>query len=230
MKPRRYGTGSGPGPITPDGCAVDLYAALPPGTREADVIASVAPPGAAILELGAGAGRVTHSLVARGRHVVAVDESADMLARVVGAETVVATIEGLALDRLFDVVVLGSHLVNVPDPDLAAQLLATCARHVAPAGSVLVERHPPKWFDDLREMTTESAGVRYRVSGVRRPAPDLLAATIEYAVDERTWAHTFTTRRVADDEIAAMFAHAGLHLAGFADDQRAWAIGRATGA
>ncbi len=42
--------------------------------------------GASILELGCGAGRVTHPLVALGHPVVAVDESPEMLAHVRGAE------------------------------------------------------------------------------------------------------------------------------------------------
>src|SRR3954469_18368208 len=114
-----FASGEGPGAITPDGCAVDLYARLPAGVEEAALIAGVAPPAGSVLELGAGAGRVTHCLVERGLSVVAVDESRNMLDRIVGAQTVHSTIEALHLDRLFDVVVLGSHLVNLPDDDAA---------------------------------------------------------------------------------------------------------------
>ncbi len=78
--------GTGPGAITPDGCAVELYRRLAVGA-EPDVIASVAPPGASIPELGCGAGRVTHPLVGRGFAVTAVDESAEMLAHIVGARS-----------------------------------------------------------------------------------------------------------------------------------------------
>jgi SAM-dependent methyltransferase len=53
------------------------------------------PSGASILELGSGAGRVTHPLVELGYAVTAVDESAEMLARVRGARTVRSTIERL---------------------------------------------------------------------------------------------------------------------------------------
>ena len=71
--------GTGPGVITPDGCAVELYRLLPP-MGEPEIVHAAIPAGAAILELGAGAGRVTHALVALGHPVVAVDESAEMLA------------------------------------------------------------------------------------------------------------------------------------------------------
>lgn len=78
---------SGPGAITPDGCAVDLYALLPPG-REPEIIHIAAGSAvASILELGSGTGRVTDALVKIGHPVVAVDESPEMLAHVRSAET-----------------------------------------------------------------------------------------------------------------------------------------------
>src|SRR4051794_5275566 len=57
--------------IAPDGSPVPLYLALP-GDDEAAVIASAAPAGATVLELGCGAGRVTRPLVARGFRVTGV--------------------------------------------------------------------------------------------------------------------------------------------------------------
>jgi SAM-dependent methyltransferase len=66
--------GSGPGDITPDGCAVDLYRRLPVD-NEPDVVVAAAPPPATLLELGCGVGRVTRPLVALGYEVTAVDES-----------------------------------------------------------------------------------------------------------------------------------------------------------
>ena len=70
--------------IAPDGCAVELYALLPP-MGEPEIVHHAIPAGASVLELGAGAGRVTHRLVELGHPVVAVDESPDMLARIRGA-------------------------------------------------------------------------------------------------------------------------------------------------
>src|SRR6186713_67753 len=103
--------GSGPGDITPDGCAVDLYLRLPVDD-EPDVIAAAAPPPATLLELGCGVGRVTRALTARGYAVTAVDESAAMLDHVTGARTVRSPIEALDLAETFDVVLLGSFLVH----------------------------------------------------------------------------------------------------------------------
>ncbi|MEN3358121.1 MAG: hypothetical protein V7637_2103 [Mycobacteriales bacterium] len=73
--------GGGPGPITPDGRAVAVYAALPP-RQEPDIISAAVPAGSSILELGVGAGRITRPLVDLGYRVVAVDGSAEMLAHV----------------------------------------------------------------------------------------------------------------------------------------------------
>ena len=127
--------GSGPGAITPDGCSVEFYARMTAGD-EPDIVHEAIRPGASILELGCGAGRVTHPLVALGHRVVAFDESPEMLAHVRDAETVCGPIEELALDRRFDVVLLASHLVNA-DPPTRAAFLAACRRHVAEAAHLL---------------------------------------------------------------------------------------------
>jgi SAM-dependent methyltransferase len=220
----RYATGTGAGAITPDGCAVEFYALLPPGETEAAIIASAAEPGASVLELGAGAGRVTQSLVARGFSVVAVDESAEMLEHVDAAQTVVSTIEALELDRRFDVVVLASHLVNVPDDDVAQALLATCARHVAPRGIVMLERRRVEWFDEVVEAEAERDGIRYRLSDIERTSADVLTATISYTVGDRSWSQTFTTRRVDDARLRELLASVGLTLRRFLDADRGWAL------
>lgn len=55
-------SGTGPGAITPDGCAVEVYTRLPVGD-EPDVIEAAVPAGAHILELGCWVGRVTHPLI-----------------------------------------------------------------------------------------------------------------------------------------------------------------------
>jgi hypothetical protein len=48
--------------------------------------------------------------------------------------------------RTFDAVVLGTYLVNVPDPSVAADFLATCRRPVRDDGVVLVQRQAPARF------------------------------------------------------------------------------------
>jgi SAM-dependent methyltransferase len=121
--------GSGPGVITPDGCAVDFYALLP-AMGEPELVHAAIPAGASILELGAGAGRMTHPLVALGHPVVAVDESPEMLAHIHGGETVNARIQALDLGRRFDAVLLASFMVNTADEALRQGFLRACRRHV----------------------------------------------------------------------------------------------------
>lgn len=104
--------GSGPGVIAPDGSAVEFYAALPESRASAALVHEVAGPGATVLELGAGAGRVTRPLLELGHRVVAVDEAPGMLARIQGAETECCPIQDLELGRRFDVVLLMSFFVE----------------------------------------------------------------------------------------------------------------------
>ncbi len=131
--------GTGPGAITPDGCAVELYSRLPAGAKP-DIVAAAVPRGARILELGSGVGRMTHPLLERGFAVTAVDESAEMLEHVRGARTICGPIEDLDLGESFDVVMLASFLVHTGDAEVSSGLLRTCARHVAEDGCVLIQR------------------------------------------------------------------------------------------
>jgi SAM-dependent methyltransferase len=216
--PRSYG--SGPGVITPDGCAVDFYAMLP-DFGEAAIVHQAAGPGASVLELGCGAGRVTGPLIGLGHPVVAVDESPEMLAHVRGAETVCARIEDLALSRRFGAVLLASHLLNTDEQERRA-LLEACRRHVAGDGCVIIEQHPAEWFATASDAERTRDGVLYRLRDVSRPAPDRLSATAEYVVGERRWTQTFTAVRVDEAALAASLAVAGLRLDRYLTDDRSW--------
>ena len=237
--------GTGPGVITPDGCAVELYRVLP-AMGEPEVVHAAIPAGAGILELGAGAGRVTHRLIGLGHPVVAVDESAEMLACIqgadphrdgsgagrtastsaglasVGAETVRAKIQELRLGRRFDVVLLASFLVNVADRGLRRRFLETCREHVREEGCVLVQRHPPAWFDEAAEGERSSGGITFRLRDLSRPGPGLLAATAEYQVGERVWTQTFTAERVGDEDLEAALGEAGLAVDAYLTGDGSW--------
>jgi SAM-dependent methyltransferase len=216
--PRPYGTG--PGVITPDGCAVDFYA-LMPDLGEPAIVHEAAGAGASILELGSGAGRVTHPLAGLGHPVVAVDESAEMLAHVRGAETVRARIQDLSLGRRFGAVLLASHLINADDETRNA-FLDACRRHVADDGCVIIQQHGPEWFATAKDGEVTRDGVIYRLRDVSRPAPNLVSATVEYVVGERSWTQTFTTKRLDEDELTAALAAAGLRLDRYLTQDRSW--------
>ena len=212
--------------VAPDGSPVELYARLPP-FGEPELIHNAIPSGAAILELGAGAGRMTHRLIELGHPVTAVDNSEEMLAHVRDAETVNADIEGLELGRTFACVLLASHLVNVDDDRQRAAFLATCGRHVAADGVVLIQRYDPAWAADPAPKDHVLDGVRIRVIEPRREA-ERLHATVEYDVDGQTWRHgPFTSRILTDAELGARLWQAGLlSVDEWLDDGRTWLVAR----
>jgi SAM-dependent methyltransferase len=213
--------GTGPGVITPDGCAVDFYARIT-AIGEPEIVHDAAGPGAWILELGCGAGRITHPLVALGHPVVAVDESPEMLAHVHGAETVCARIEDLALGRRFDVVLLASYLINTDDIAARTAFLAACRRHVADDGGVIIQQHAPGWFATAADAENVRDGIIFRMRDVSRPAPNLVSATVEYVDGDQVWTQTFTARRLDDTELAAVLADAGLRLDRYLTDDHSW--------
>jgi SAM-dependent methyltransferase len=221
MTDRQDPPGTGPGVITPDGCAVDFYARMA-AMGEPEIVHEAIPAGASILELGCGAGRVTHPLVALGHPVTAVDESPEMLAHVRGAETVHARIEELALGRRFDVVLLASHLINADDSAVRRALLATCSRHVADDGSVIIQQQAPGWFASAAEVESVRDGIIIRVRDVSRPGPDLVSATMEYVDGDRVWTHSFTARRLDDAALTAGLAESGLRLDRYLTEDRSW--------
>lgn len=219
-------TGTGPGPIAPDGSAVEHYALLEP-RGEPERIHGEIPGGASILELGAGAGRITHRLLELGHPVVAVDESPEMLAKIRGTETVCSPIQTLALDRRFDLVLLMSFLIETPDDELRRAFLRTCRAHVADDGLVILQRQPPEWYDTITGWEREIPGKGHvRMIELARPAPGLLSATMEYVIGDRRWTHSFTTKRLDDDFFAAELRDAGLEMSGFVEGDRGWVRAR----
>ena len=211
--------------VARDGSPVDLYARMPT-FGEPELVHDAIPAGASILELGSGTGRMTHRLLELGHPVTAVDNSAEMLAHVRGAETVNAEIEGLDLGRRFGCVLLASQLINVEDDRQRVAFLETCARHVAPDGVVLIQRYDPGWAADPQPSESEREGVTFRIIDPRRDG-DRLTATVEYEVDGRTWRHgPFTSRILDDEELDARLGVAGLVRERWIDERRTWLAAR----
>lgn len=216
-------TGTGPGVRTQDGCAVELYRRLE-ADNEPVIIAAVVPAGGSILELGSGPGRVTHPLIARGYALTAVDNSAEMLAHIKGAETVLADIEGLDLGRSFDAVLLASTLINFPDAGTRAALLATCRRHVRPGGAILIERRNPVTFPTLRPGPAgEEAGIRHIIESVRHDGR-LAHIVLRSEAADATWTQSYTHELMDDTQMASELTSAGLRLVRWLDPPRRWAL------
>lgn len=213
--------GTGPGAITPDGCAVELYARLPVG-NEPDIVAAAVPAGAHILELGSGAGRVTHALLARGFTVTAVDESAEMLERVRGARTICGPIEALDLGESFDAVLLGSFLVHAGDPEVRRGLLRACLRHVAEGGQVLIQREGPDWHTDVPRERVDPAGFTVRMLSAEPVGDGVNSVRAEYAFPDAVWTQTFRSRPLTQEQFEAALEEAGLRADAYLTRDGTW--------
>jgi SAM-dependent methyltransferase len=218
---RRTEPEAGPGPVARDGSPVEFYRRLP-DLGGADLIHAAVPLGCAILELGCGAGRTTHRLVALGHPVTAVDNSPEMLAHVHGAEAVLQDIESLDLGRTFPAVVLASYLVNTADRGQRRAFLDTCSRHVGPEGMVLIQRAHPnvRWVgSDVYESTYGEVRIRTRVKSWEG---NVLHAVAVYSIGDRTWTQEYRSELLDADAMEEQLARSGLTIRGWLGEGREW--------
>ncbi|MCV2460108.1 class I SAM-dependent methyltransferase [Streptomyces sp. ICN988] len=213
--------GTGPGAITPDGCAVELYSRLPAGS-EPDIIAAAVPEGARILELGSGVGRMTHPLLERGFTVTAVDESAEMLERVRGARTVCSPIEDLDLGERFDVVMLASFLVHAGDIEVGRGLLRTCARHVTDDGCVLIQREGADYHSNLPRERVDPSGFTVRILSADPVGDGVNSVRAEYEFPDAVWTQTFRARPLTREQFEEALGEAGLAVDRYLTDDGTW--------
>ncbi|MFI9174944.1 class I SAM-dependent methyltransferase [Streptomyces lincolnensis] len=213
--------GTGPGAITPDGCAVELYSRLPVGP-EPDIVAGAVPACAHILELGSGVGRMTHPLQARGLTVTAVDESAEMLERVRGARTICAPIEDLDLGETFDVVLLASFLVHAGDVEVRRGLLRTCVRHVAPDGCVLIQREGEDYHTRVPRERVDPSGFTLRIASSEPLGDGVHSVRAEYEFPDATWTQTFRARPLTKEQFEEALGEAGLRVDRYLTEDRIW--------
>jgi SAM-dependent methyltransferase len=218
--------GTGPGAITNDGCAVEFYALLPE-FGESQIVAAAVPPGASILELGCGTGRILRPLAALGHPVTGVDDSPDMLARSPDLPTVCSPIQSLRLDRTFDVVLLASTMINA-DPGTRQGFLATVRHHLHGDGIAVFQQHPPYWFEtfeDAQPVRDDPGGIR-RVIRAARWEPPRMRAEIEYQAGGNVWTHAWTSYQISDEELAGDLAAAGLRFGAWLTGDHAWFTAR----
>ncbi len=215
-------SGAGPGVQTRDGCSVELYRELP-YLGELDEILDELPPGATVLELGCGTGRLTRPLLARGLRVTAVDNSPEMLASVPQEATrVLGDIEQLRLAGRFDVALLASCLVNHPDRAVRAAFLAAARRHVGPRGRLFVQRHDPQWLRGAAAGDVHGQGEStITVEAVARSG-DLVSMTIRYDRPNGTWRHSFEVEILEEAAVEAAIRDAGFGAVTWHGRGRRW--------
>ncbi|MFF0743108.1 class I SAM-dependent methyltransferase [Streptomyces sp. NPDC004111] len=229
--------GTGPGAITPDGCAVGTYLRMP-AEGEPEIVAAAAGdrlPGARLLELGSGAGRLTRPLTDLGFEVTAVDESAEMLAAVrdvvPGIRSARSPIETLDLtgQEPFDVVLLASYLVHAGTEGVREALLETCRRHVAADGWVIVQREAAGRHEGLpTERRVPGGGLIRAVSSEPsdRGRPGSRSLRVEYHYPDAKWTQTYLSCPLTEQEFEEALAGAGLVVDSYLDERRTWVRAR----
>jgi SAM-dependent methyltransferase len=217
--------GTGPGAITNDGCAVDFYALLPE-FGESQIVDAAVPPGASILELGCGTGRILRPLAALGHPVTGVDDSLDMLARSPDLPTVHSSIHSLRLGRTFDVVLLASTMINA-DPGTRRGFLATVRHHLRDDGIAVFQQNPPGWFETFEHaepVRDDPGGIRRLIRSARWEPPRM-HVEIEYQVGGGVWTHAWTSYQISDEELAGDLAAASLRFGDWLTGDHAWFTG-----
>ncbi|MFC4468079.1 class I SAM-dependent methyltransferase [Streptomyces xiangluensis] len=213
--------GTGPGAITPDGCAVELYARLPV-RDEPDIISAAVPAEAHILELGCGVGRMTHPLLERGFTVTAVDESAEMLERVRGARTICSPIETLSLGEKVDVVMLASFLVHAGDIEARRGMLDVCRSHVADDGCVLIQREGEDYHTNLPRERHDPSGFTVRMLSAEPVGDGVNSVRAEYVFPDAIWTQTFLARPLTKEQFEEALAEAGLKVDRYLTEDGIW--------
>jgi 2-polyprenyl-3-methyl-5-hydroxy-6-metoxy-1,4-benzoquinol methylase len=216
-----FASGWGSGPITDDGCAVEFYRLLPPA-EDVRLIAPLLPPSGTVLDLGAGAGRLSHPLARAGFTVTAVDQSAEMLAHIGQAERVQGRIETLDLDgRTFDSVVLASYLLNTPDRIQRAAFMSACRRFSKPTGVIVVQVRSDRFLTDLTGVARERNGIRERILSYAR---DHSKVTITRQAERcgQQWTQVYTHEYLDEVQLRSEAAAAGLRFSHWLDGNREW--------
>ena len=161
--------------------------------------------GAFTLDGTAGAGRIVHALSEAGVRC----ES--LIQAVVDDDLGPDQLRSIDVGRRFETIVVASHLVNLPDEARRVALLELAGRHLAKAGSVIVEHHPIDWAETADEVEpTPGSGVG--MLEVRREPPFVSAVSV-YDVGGRWVRQPFTARVLSETNLAEALGSAGLRLA-----------------
>ena len=155
-----------------------------------------------VIDGTAGAGRICAALLGLGISLSGVGQA------VIDADASIADLAAMDLGDRFDLVVLGSHLINVPDDDRRSEFVRLAARHVGGGGSVLVEHHPIDWAETA-EPTAPTPGADVGMVEVRRHPP-FVSAVSTFDFGARDIRQPFTARVLSDGELAEALAVSGL--------------------
>jgi hypothetical protein len=158
--------------------------------------------GVGILDGTAGAGRTCHAIAELG------DALDSVVQAVIDPDAPAHLLGDVDVGRRFEVVVLGSHLVNLPDKTARRGFLAVARRHVASGGTVLVEHHPLDWAETAAE-TKPTPGSDVGMTEVRR-TPPFVSAVSTFDIGGRLVRQPFRARVLSDAELATELTATGL--------------------
>lgn len=152
-----------------------------------------------------GAGRVVLALTGLGFQL------GDLVQAVIDADLPPSDLTTIDLGRRFDFVILGSHLVNLPDERARGAFLRVARRHLAvrSGASLLVEHHPLDWASTAASTPATAGGSQPGMVDVRRDPPFVAAVSV-YDVGGRVVRQPFTARVLSEAELAAALEAAGL--------------------
>lgn len=171
-------------------------------TGEPEARGPLAPTGVATTDGTAGAGRIVLALAKAG---IPCDS---MVQAILPQELDLAALATLDLGGPYGTVVLGSHLVNIPEAPRRSALLALGARHVADDGVVVIEHHPIDWAETAAEVEP-TPGSAVGMEDVRRDLPFVSAVSV-YDIGGRMFRQPFTARVLSEAELVAELEAAGL--------------------
>ena len=169
---------------------------------EAPALRPLGSTGAETLDGIAGAGRIVHALAEAGIRCDSV------LQAVIPQDIELERLRAIDLGVRFATVVLGSHLINLPEEARREAFLALAARHVVDDGLVVIEHHPIDWAETAAEVEP-TPGSAVGMFDVRRDPP-FVSAVSEYDVGGRVVRQPFTARVLSEAELAEALATAGL--------------------
>jgi len=204
----------------------DWYHDLSDVDALAAVVDAHAPAGA-VCELGVGTGRVALAIAARGRRVIGIDVSLEMLEQLAvnDTERTIVAVRGDMVDDLVTaihdehiaaVVAAYNTVFNLHTEDRQRALFASVATVLAPGGIFVVEAAVPPSDDDssttvgVRSMTTE----RVVLSVARHHGDDHIAEGhfIEFTDGDRVRLRPWSIRYLSITEVDQMATDAGLVL------------------
>jgi hypothetical protein len=158
--------------------------------------------GVATMDGTAGAGRIVLALAQAGMPCDSMTQA--ILPQDLEPEALAA----LDLGGPYGTVVLGSHLVNLPDAARRSSSLALAARHVTEDGAVVIEHHPIDWAETAAAVEP-TPGSAVGMEEVRRDPPFVSAVSV-YDIGGRMFRQPFTARVLSEAELAAELEAAGL--------------------